>query len=169
MFNGKSANRSNGYSDEESSLANAALRGAAAGIAGGLAMLLVTRITRALMPGVGDAARTPGELVARRALDGNGRSGAAVMAAGTAAHFTSCAAWGAIYGVAQSRLHPPEWFHGAALGGLSYALLYPSAGLLPRLGIMPPPMQQSLGSAAAPLDASLTFGLTTALAYRALS
>jgi hypothetical protein len=50
-----------------------------------------------------------------------------------------------------------------------YATSFPSLGLLPRLGVLPPPTQQPLEKAALPLGAHLVFGVATSTAFRALS
>ncbi len=79
------------------------------------------------------------------------------------------AGWGAVFGMLQSRLHPPDALHGLLLGGILYSLNFPKFGLLPKLGVMPPPSRQSRAQAAVPIAPHVVFGLTTAAAFKALS
>jgi hypothetical protein len=73
-----------------------------------------------------------------------------------------------MFGVVQTRVHPPGWLHGVALGGLVYAANYPSFGLLPRLGVVDPPSEQSGLEAAVPALPHVAYGLTTAAVFEAL-
>jgi hypothetical protein len=49
-----------------------------------------------------------------------------------------------------------------------YAANFPEWGLLPKLGVLPPPGQQPLQKAVLPLGAHVVFGLAAASAFRAL-
>ena len=75
---------------------------------------------------------------------------------------------GAVYGAVHTRVEPPALVHALLLSGLSYAVTVPDGGLLPRLGLMPPPTEQSMEQALVPVDAHLAFGVTTAAAFEAL-
>ena len=75
------------------------------------------------------------------------------MAAGMGVHMGYSALWGAIYGIVQDRLRPPDVLHGLLLGGLVYAANFPEWGLLPRVGALPPPSAQEPVQAAIPMVA----------------
>ena len=79
------------------------------------------------------------------------------------------ATWGALFGVVQSRLHPPGALHGLLLGGLVYTANYSPLGALPRQGIVPPPGEQSTKEALVPLLPHAVYGLVTAAVFDALS
>jgi hypothetical protein len=96
-------------------------------------------------------------------------SDAHAAAAALVVYNGSMALWGAIYGAVQSRLHPPDALHGLLLGGLVYAANFPSVGVLPKLGVMPPPTMQSMEKAAIPVGAHIAFGLATAAAFEAMN
>jgi hypothetical protein len=89
-------------------------------------------------------------------------------AAGMGVHMGYSALWGALFGVVQDRMRPPSALHGLLLGGLVYAANFPSFGLLPKLGVLPPPSQQPLSEAAVPAGAHVVYGLATAAAFEAL-
>jgi hypothetical protein len=154
-----------------SGLPEAALRGAAAGVLGGAVMMMTMKAgARALLPEGEDREPPPKKLVETLARSsGVELSDVQATAAGMGVHLGYSALWGAVYGAVQSRLHPPDALHGLLLGGLMYATSFPSFGLLPRLGVLPPPTQQPLEKAALPLGAHLVFGVATSTAFRALS
>ncbi len=153
------------------SLGEAALKGALAGMVGGGAMMMAMKLgQQALLPEGEQMEPPPKKLVETVAeRQGVGLSDTQAMAAGMGVHMGYSALWGALYGVVQSRLHPPGALHGLLLGGLVYAANFPEWGLLPKLGVLPPPTQQPLEKAALPVGAHVVFGLATAAAFAALS
>jgi hypothetical protein len=147
----------------------AALKGALAAVAGGMAMKAVWEAGQRALP---EAERLPSPtrgavdaLAARRSVE---LSDAQRTAAAAALYTGSMAVWGAVYGVVHSRLRPPALLHGLLLGGLVYAANFPRFGALPRAGIVQPPGEQSARQAAVPLGAHAAFGLATAAAFEAL-
>lgn len=153
------------------SLGQAALRGAVAGALGAVAMTAATQLeSKALLP-KGEKEKPIPEQVVEAVAAGGGLdlSDTQTKAAAAGAHLGYAALWGAVYGAVQSRLHPPDLLHGLILGGLTYAAGMPEWGLVPQLGVMPPPTQQSMEKAAVPIGAHLVYGVTTALAFDALS
>ncbi|CAN5484517.1 hypothetical protein BH24GEM3_BH24GEM3_24110 [soil metagenome] len=156
--------------DRPAGLGEAALKGAVAGVLGGAAMMMAMKLgQQALLPEGEQMEPPPKKLVETLAeRQGVELSDTQAMAAGMGVHLGYSALWGAIYGAVQSRLHPPDALHGLLLGGLVYASSFPEFGLLPKLGVLPPPTQQSLEKAALPVGAHLVFGLATAAAFAAL-
>lgn len=154
----------------QGSLSGAALEGAVAGLLGGAVMMLAMKGgAKALLPEGETMEPPPKKLVETLAEEqGIQISDTQAMAAGIGVHMGYSALWGALYGVVQSRLHPPDALHGLLLGGIVYAANFPEWGLLPKLGVLPPPKQQSLQKAALPLGAHVVFGLATAAAFRVL-
>lgn len=149
----------------------AALKGAVAGMIGGAAMMMAMKMEqKALLP---EHARTdppPKKAVETVAEEhGIGLSDRQAMAAGMGVHMGYSAFWGALYGAVQNRLHPPDALHGLLLGGLVYAANFPEWGLLPQMGVLPPPSQQPIEKAMIPVGAHAVFGLATAAAFNALS
>lgn len=158
--------------DDGMSAAEAAMLGAVAGLLGGVVMKAVWEAEqRALLPEaerLGSPTRDTIEVLARQR--GAELSEAQLSGASAVVFGGSMAVWGAIYGVVQSRLHPPDALHGLLLGGLLYAANFPKAtGVLPKLGVVAPPSEQSPRQNAVVLGAHAAFGLTTAAAFSALS
>ena len=147
-------------------IAASALKGAIAGMAGGAAMKMEQS---ALLSEEERMDPPPKKLIAtvaqKHAVE---ISQTQAMAAGMGVHMGYSALWGAIYGIVQDRLHPPEVLHGLLLGGLVYAANFPEWGLLPRVGALPPPSVQEPVQAAIPMVAHAVFGLTTAKVFEAL-
>lgn len=151
-------------------LGEAALKGAIAATIGGMAMKLAWEAEQKLLPReerLGSPTKKAVEAIAEKRevqiSDAQASAGAAVFYEGT------MAGWGAVFGMVQSRIHPPDTLHGLLLGGILYSLNFPKFGLLPKLGVMPPPTGQSMATAAVPIVPHIVFGLTTAAAFRALS
>ena len=157
--------------DGRMTLTRAALAGALAGAIGALAMALTSKAeAKVLLPEGAEHELPTTKLVETVAQErGAELSDAQAGAAGLGVSVGLGALSGALFGVVQSRLHPPELLHGLALSGLSYAATMPAKGLFPRLGVVPPPRLQSIEQAAVPVGAHLAFGLTTAAAYTALA
>lgn len=152
-------------------LGEAALKGAIAASIGGLAMKLAWEAEqKALLP-EGERLGSPTK-GAVEAIAGNHdvQLSEAQTKAGAAAFYGgTMAGWGAVFGMVQSRIHPPDALHGLLLGGILYAINFPQFGLLPKLGVLPPPSEQPTRQAAIPIAPHVVFGLTTAAAFRALS
>ena len=154
----------------EDGLGAAAARGALAAIAGGVAMKVVwDAAERALPPQerIGSPTRRAVDALARRA--GTRLSGVPRDAASAALFTGAMATWGALYGVVQSRVHPPAAVHGLLLGALVYAANFTRAAALPKAGIVPAFGDQTRRQKALPIGAHAAFGLTTAAAYEAMT
>lgn len=151
-------------------LGEAALRGALAAIAGGLVMKVVWEAGDRALPAeerFGSPTRGAVDAIARRAdarLTGRTRD-----AASAALYTSAMATWGALYGVVQSRAHPPALAHGLLLGALVYAANFTRAAALPKAGIVPAYTDQTRRQKALPIGAHAAFGLTTAAAFAALT
>lgn len=151
-------------------IADSAVKGAIAGLVGGMAMMMaMKREQRALLPEEERTDPPPKKLVkavAQKQAVEIGETQA--MTAGMGMHMGYSALWGAVYGVVQNRLRPPDLLHGLVLGGLLYAANFPEWGLLPRVGALPPPSAQEPVQAAIPVMAHAVFGITTAKVFEAL-
>ena len=152
------------------SLGDALARGAIAGALGALAMVLTHKASSRVLLGRAGAAPEPGEEAAEEMAQRSGHAlsqGEAVTAgAGIAMGYG--ALLGAVYGAVHTRVEPPAVVHALLLSGLSYAVTVPEGGLLPRLGLMPPPTEQSMEQAMVSMDAHLAYGVATAVAFEAL-
>lgn len=151
-------------------IAESAVKGAAAGLIGGMAMMMAMKMEqKALLPEQERMDPPPKRLAETVAeMQGVQISETHAMAAGMSVHMGYSALWGAIYGVVQDRLHPPDLLHGLALGGLVYAADFKEWGLLPKIGVLPPPSAQEPVQAAIPVMAHVVFGLATAEMFEAL-
>ncbi|HEV2733672.1 MAG TPA: hypothetical protein VGV85_02500 [Longimicrobiaceae bacterium] len=151
-------------------LGEAALKGAVASLVGGMATKLVWEAGQRTLPGP-DRVHSPtaGAVEAMAERAGTSLTEAQTRAAAGAFYGQTMLAYGALYGIVQSRLHPPALGHGLLLAGIMYAANFPDFGLLPRLGVMPPPGEQGAREAAVPVAAQLAYGLTTAAVFDALS
>lgn len=157
------------HHDAGPTLGDAAMKGAVAGMLGGVALLLAERLTsRAVLP--------PGERVhegrdAAEAIADTrdaALSPAQAEAAGAGLELGACALLGAVYGMVQSRLHPPDVLHGLLLGGVSWMATNSGAGALPRLGAAAPASMQSMERTAVPVASHVAYGVATAMAFDAL-
>ncbi len=148
-------------------IGEAALKGAVAGAAGTIAMLVVAELeARAAAGELGDRARELGP----RIRGGRARARAAAPTRRPrqriAAEVAIGAAIGAVYGIVQARVRLPDAAHGAVLGALTYGAH--ATGMLPAGGILAPPANASLQEALAPAGTHAVFGLATARAFRLL-
>lgn len=152
-------------------IGEAALLGALAGVAGGVALMLAEKAEQKLL--LPEGASTPGmgqKLVQQIARDrGAHLSGMKAQAAGAGVQIGYCALLGSLLGVVASRVDAPAVVDGLAMAGLSYALTMPKGGLLPRLGADTPPELHSIEETAVPVGAHLAFGLTTAAVLDAVT
>lgn len=155
----------------ERGMADSLLRGAVAGALGALAMTLTHKGTAATVLSAGASMPDPAAKVAEELAEQRGAelSQWEAAAAGTGLSLAFGAVLGAAYGLVQDRLHPPALVHGLALAGLTYSVTVPTHGVLPRMGVQPPPTQQTLEKAAVPIGAHVAFGITTAAIYEALT
>lgn len=151
-------------------LGESAAKGAIAGLIGGAAMMLAMKAEQKLLLSELQQSDPPPKRFVEAVAGGQGvsLSERQAMAAGMGVHMGYSALWGALYGVVQERLDPPELLHGLVLGGLVYAVNFPEWGLLPKVGVLPPPSQQDPREAAVPLIAHAVFGVATARAFDAL-
>lgn len=150
------------------SLADAAVHGAAAGVAGGLVLRAVWGFAEGLLPPERRTASPTAEVVEKAAeKHGVQLSDAQVRAAAVVGYTGSMAMWGAVYGMVQSRVHPPMLVHGLLLGGLVYAANFAPGAALPKQGIVAPPegLDREVFTR---LGAHALFGLTTAAVFEAL-
>lgn len=152
-------------------IGEAALKGALAGIVGGVALMLMEKVEqKVLLP---QGAATPGmgqKAVQQIARDrGAQLSRVEAQAAGAGLQLGYCAVVGSLLGIAASRVNAPALVEGLAMAGLSYALTMSDAGLLPRLGADSPPELHSIEETAVPVGAHLAFGLTTAAVFDAVA
>ncbi len=151
-------------------LGAAALKGALAAVAGGLVLKALWEGSGRLLP-AGQQLGSP----TRGAVDAfAARRGARLTerqrAAGAAVVYTGAmATWGALYGIVQSRLHPPALATGLALGALVYATNFSRAAPLTKRGIAPAFGTQRGAQRAASLGSHAAFGLATAAAFEALA
>lgn len=148
-------------------LGEAALKGAVAGAAGTVAMLVVAELeARAAAGDLGERARE----LAPRIRGGRTRARAAAPTRRPreriGVEIAIGAAVGAVYGVVQTRVRLPEAAHGAILGALTYAVH--AAGWLPAGGLLAPPEDASLKDALTPAGTHAVFGLATTRAFRLL-
>lgn len=155
----------------EVSRGEAALKGALAGMIGGAAMMMAMKAEEKLLLPKGQQVEPPPKKLVETLAEKQGMelSDTQAMAAGMGVHMGYSALWGAVFGVVQNRLHPPDLLHGLLLGGLVYATTFPERGLLPKMGVLPPPSQQSMEKAAIPVGAHVVFGLATAAAFDAMT
>ena len=150
-----------------SGMGEAALKGAVAGAAGSVAMLVVAELeARAAAGDLGERARE----LAPRIRGGRTRARAAAPTRRSPERIglevAVGAAIGAVYGLVQSRVRLPEAAHGAVLGALTYAVH--ATGLMPAGGILAPPPDASLQDALMPAGPHAVFGLATARAFALL-
>ena len=152
-------------------IGEAALKGAVASLIGGVVMKLLWQAEQTTLVPEERRVTSPSTTLIENLAEKRGLqiSETQAAAAGAAFYGGNMAVFGAIYGIVQSRLHPPSVLHGLVLGGLVYAANYPSFGVLPKAGIVPPPQEQSLTEALIPVAPHIAFGLTTAAVFEALS
>ncbi len=149
----------------------AALKGALAGLIGGAVMMMAMKAEQKVLLPEGQQMEPPPKKLVETLAENQGieLSDTQSMAAGMGVHMGYSAVWGAVFGVVQNRLHPPDLLRGLLLGGLVYAADFPEWGLLPQMGVLPPPSQQPIEKAAIPAGAHLVFGLATAAAFDAMT
>jgi uncharacterized membrane protein YagU involved in acid resistance len=153
------------------SVGEAMLKGAFAGLIGGIAMAMATKMEQAvLLPEGTESALPPTKLVETEAEAHDIHlSGTQATAAGMGAHLMYSALLGTAFGLLQSRARGPAVLDGLIFSGLVYAAGYSKVGIMPRTGTMPPPEQQSIERATIPLASHTVFGVATSAAFRALS
>ena len=156
--------------DRRTGVAEAAMRGAIAGVAGGMVLKAAWSLEERLLP-PGRRVESPTTDVVERQAEAHAvqLSRAQAEAAAGAGYVGSMALWGAVYGVVQTRLHPPMLAHGLLLGGLVYAANFSHFGALRRMGVLPSPPESLSGESIPRIAAHAAFGLTTAAVFEALA
>jgi hypothetical protein len=154
----------------QSELIGAALKGAVAGMLGGMAMKAVMEMEqKALLPEGQRMTPPPKKIVQKvekqQELE---LSPQQEQMAAMGVHMGYSAAWGAIHGVGSEILDLPPMLHGLLLGGIVYWTSMGPGGFLTKMGITSSPMLQPLKQAAIPVGAHIAYGLATAAAYEAL-
>jgi hypothetical protein len=154
----------------QSELAGAALKGAVAGVFGGMAMKAVMEMEqRALLPDGQRMTPPPKEVVQKIEKKADVQLPAQQeQIAAVGVHMGYSAAWGAAHGIASEVLDLPPLLHGLLLGGVVYWTSMGPTGFLTKMGITSSPMLQPMRQAAIPVGAHIAYGLATAAAYEAL-
>lgn len=147
-----------------------ALKGAVAGIAGGIAMLAAGELeARGAAGDLGEPVRTMARGPRTRGAQRRRREGAPSRqpAPAIAAQLAAAAVVGAVYGAVQSRVRLPDAAHAAVLGAITLAAN--ASGLLPRGSVLAPPAGASLQEMLMPVGAHALFGTTTARVFGMLA
>lgn len=150
------------------SIGEAAAKGALAGLAGGVALMLTEQTgRRTILPVGADTTSTAAQAVKAAASEHDkSPSRRTTEITGAAIELAWCAALGAAFGVLHSRLRTPAIVDGLALAALAYVATNSSKGVLPRIG-MTPPLHQNVEEAAIPIASHVAFGVTTAAVFEA--
>jgi hypothetical protein len=151
-------------------LSEGLLKGAVASIAGGLAIKLLWEAGQRTLVAQDRRVPSPTTDVVRTLAT---RKGMALtpsqeQAAAGAIYGATMLAYGALYGIVQSRFHPNPVAHGLLLAGVMYAANFPSFGALPRLGVLPKLQEQTAEETAIPIVAQAAYGLVMAYVFDAL-
>lgn len=154
-----------------SGVLGAAVRGAIAGVAGGLAMIGARELEQLAVaePVLEQPRRKP---ASRRAATRMARtigvelSTAQGESAGVVLQLATAAAVGAVYGVARSYLPVPRGADAAILGGIVY--LANAWGVMPAAGLLALPPGQTLEEALVPVGTHAVFGVATARVFELL-
>ncbi|WP_334187922.1 hypothetical protein [Noviherbaspirillum sp.] len=151
-------------------LSEVLLKGAVASIAGGLAIKLLWEAGQRTLVAENRRVPSPTTDVVRTlaARKGMALTPSQEQAAAGAIYGATMLAYGALYGIVQSRFRPDPVAHGLLLAGIMYAANFPSFGALPRLGILPSPREQTAEETAIPIVAQAAYGLVTAYVFHAL-
>lgn len=152
-------------------LADAAVKGALAGMVGGMVMRAVLEAEqRALLPEEQRMEPPPKKIVQKvEEAQGMELSPGQERAAAVGVHMGYSAGWGAVHGMGSAVLGLPTVPHGLLLGALVYYTSMGPSGFLTKMGITSSPMLQPLRKAAIPVGAHIAYGLTTAVVYEALN
>ncbi|HVX42120.1 MAG TPA: hypothetical protein VHB25_21345 [Gemmatimonadaceae bacterium] len=154
----------------QSTIAEAAIKGALAGLAGGIALMLAEQLgRRTVLPENSDTTSTAARAVELVASEHETSPSRAVSEAlGGTLELTWCAALGAAFGIVHSRLGTPAIVDGLALAALAYTTTASPVGVLPRIG-MSPPQAENMEEAAIPIASHVAFGVATAAVFEAVS
>lgn len=150
---------------------DAMLLGAAAGIAGGVAMILARPLEARgyLPPSRRDAPeweRLVRSVAARRKIRVSRRQ---VRLLGTVAQLVYSALIGAGYGAVRARARIPPALRGTVTGALAYAAGYPRWGIVPRIGAARPALGRAPRRALIPVGTHALFGLVVAEVFKLLA
>ena len=162
---------------QRAGIGEAAWKGAAAGLAGGVAMLAMDEVAaRGLLPGDDEAPQHRGPAIrrgARRVV----RKGARQLglrlsadqreAGAIAVELAAAAAIGALFGVVSSRVPVPAAATGPLLGALVYGATL--SGMIPDGGLLAPDGALSFRDALRPAGSQALFGSVTARAFELLA
>lgn len=156
--------------NDETSLAAAAARGALAGLAGGLLLMLTEQAgRRTILPEGSDTTSLAAEAAKAVASEGGAElSRAQAEALGGSIQLGWCAALGALFGVAHSRIDTPALLNALALGGVAYAVTMRKNGVLAKLGVTPP-FERQVEQAIIPVASHVAFGVATAAVFEGLT
>lgn len=160
-----------GRATRDHDLAGAALKGAVAGMLGGMAMKAVMEMEqKALLP-EGKRMTPPPKKVVRQVAETQDleMTDREEQLAAMGVHMGYSALWGALHGVGSEVADLPPALHGLLLGGIVYFSTMGPQGVLTKAGITPSPLLQPMSQAAIPVGAHLAYGLATAAAYEAMS
>lgn len=156
-------------SETRQSTMDAMMKGALAGLAGGVALLVAERLEREMMLPAGASnagtAQRAVEFVAEER--GTDLSPPVAMAAGAGVQLGWCALWGALYGAVHNRLETPAVVDALVLAGAAYYAARSEQGVLPRLGVAGPVTSQNMEQTAVDVVSHLAFGVTTATVFEA--
>jgi hypothetical protein len=156
-------------SDDRQNTMDAMLKGALAGLAGGVALLAAERMEREMLlpTGASNAGTAQRAVESLAAEHGTDLPEPAAMAAGAGAQLGWCALWGAVYGVVHNRLDTPAVVDALVLAGAAYYAARSKQGVLPRLGLAAPVTSQNMEQTAVDVVSHLAFGITTATVFEA--
>ncbi len=154
----------------DTSLATAAARGALAGLAGGLLLMLTEQAgRRTILPEGSDTTSTAAQAAKAVASErGTDLSRTQAEAIGGSIQLGWCAALGAVFGMARSRIGTPAVLDALALAGVAYAVTMPKSGVLAKLGVTPP-FERQVEQAIIPVASHVAFGVATAAVFEGLT
>jgi hypothetical protein len=154
----------------QSELVSAALKGAVAGMLGGVAMKAVMEMEQTALLPEGQRMTPPPKKIVQKVEKQQeielSRQQEQMAAMGV--HLGYSAAWGAVHGMGSKLLDLPPTLHGLLLGGIVYWSSMGPKGFLTRMGVTSSPLLQPLSQAAIPVGAHVAYGLATAAVYEAL-
>lgn len=148
-------------------LVEAALKGAVASVAGGMAIKMIWEAGQRLAVPEENRVLSPTTDVVQRvaARSGTDLSPAQSQAAAGAVYGGAMLAYGVVYGIVQRRFRPPPLVHAALLAGIMYAANFPKFGALPKAGVLSAPGEQSAQEAAIPVAAQAAYAVTMASVF----
>jgi hypothetical protein len=145
-------------------------RGIAAGLIAGVPQVLVTQVESAIFGLPREQADIGPRFIRRLAqrVLGTSLSEPTHWLLATAFHFGYAAQWGALYALLHECRQTPPLVGGPLLAATIYALAFSPWGAATQTGTERPPERRSNRETLLHWTAALSFGLTTAYAYRSL-